>query len=97
MVSIGTMYTMGSGSTVDCPSTPKNYREHVGRCERIEAGNLVVSATTVTVYAVRRTPAAAVCTVAAVATMFCSQGGHGRGNDGGKREDNEDRIRQERA
>ena len=38
MVSIGSMYTMDSGSTT--PHTGRYYREHVGRCERVKEGNL---------------------------------------------------------
>ena len=42
MVSIGAMYTMGNGFTDDYPPRRKNYREHVGRCERTEEGVLAV-------------------------------------------------------
>ena len=54
----------------------------MGRCECVEAENIAVSAAT-TVAAVRRAPATVVSTVATAAALFCSQGGYGRGNDGG--------------
>ena len=44
MVSVGGMYTTGSSFTVHYPHAGINYREHVGRCKRVEAGNLAVSA-----------------------------------------------------
>ena len=43
MVSIGAMYTMGSGFTVDHPHPGRNYREHVDRCERFDEGNIAVN------------------------------------------------------
>ena len=77
-------------SGIKPPPRGRNYREHVGRCERIEEENLAVSAATATVATVRYTLATAVCMVAAAAAMFSSQGGHGRGNNGGRREGKED-------
>ena len=66
--------------TVDCFPRLKYCREHVGRIERASTGTQSAVAT---VTAVRRTLATAVCTVAAASAMFCSQGGHDRGTEGG--------------